>query len=230
MALNELEGKRNITFSRELYIEADDFMEEPPKKYFRLFPGNYVRLKGAYIVKCTGCKKDENGKVVEVYAEYDPATRGGNPPEGLKVKGTIHWVNAADCVEGEVRLFDRLFDIPNPDAADVDFMQHINPHSLTRWLNAEYIRAMSEEDFHKAVLPFIQQTVKSENADTALIAKCLHQRTEVLGEIGAQIDFIDVLDDYSPDLFINKKSKSTLESSKTMLEAVIPALEALPEC
>ena len=88
---------------------------------------------------------------------------------------------------------------------------------------------MSEEDFHKAVLPFIQQTVKSENADTALIAKCLHQRTEVLGEIGAQIDFIDVLDDYSPDLFINKKSKSTLESSKTMLEAVIPALEALPE-
>ncbi len=129
--LNELEGKRNITFSRELYIEADDFMEDPPKKYFRMFPGNYVRLKGAYIVKCTGCKKDENGKVIEVYAEYDPATYGGNPPEGLKVKGTIHWVNAADCVEGEVRLFDRLFNVPNPDAADMDFMQHINPNSLT---------------------------------------------------------------------------------------------------
>ena len=129
--LNELAGKRNISFSRELYIEADDFMEEPPKKYFRLFPGNYVRLKGTYIVKCTGCKKDENGKVVEVYAEYDPSTRGGNPPEGLKVKGTIHWVNANDCVEAEVRLFDRLFDIPNPDAADVDFMQHVKPNTLT---------------------------------------------------------------------------------------------------
>ncbi len=128
--LNEAEGKRNITFSRELYIEAEDFMEEPPKKYFRLFPGNYVRLKGTYIVKCTGCKKDENGNVVEVYAEYDPSTRGGNPPEGLKVKGTIHWVNAADCVDAEVRLFDRLFTVPNPDAADVDFMEHINPNSL----------------------------------------------------------------------------------------------------
>ena len=128
--LNEVEGKRNITFSRELYIEADDFMEEPPKKYFRLFPGNYVRLKGTYIVKCTGCKKDENGNIVEVYAEYDPSTRGGNPPEGLKVKGTIHWVNAADCVEAEVRIFDRLFTVPNPDAADVDFMEHINPKSL----------------------------------------------------------------------------------------------------
>lgn len=129
--LNEAEGKRNITFGRELYIEAEDFMEEPPKKYFRLFPGNYVRLKGAYIVKCTGCKKDENGNIVEVYAEYDSSTRGGNPPEGLKVKGTIHWVNADDCVEAEVRLFDRLFNIPNPDAADVDFMEHINPNSLT---------------------------------------------------------------------------------------------------
>ena len=128
--LNELEGKRNITFSRELYIESDDFMEDPPKKYFRMFPGNYVRLKGAYIVKCTGCKKDENGNVVEVYAEYDPETRGGNPREGMKVKGTIHWVNAADCVEGEVRLFDRLFDVPNPDAADMDFMEHIKPNSL----------------------------------------------------------------------------------------------------
>lgn len=128
--INEAEGKRNITFSRELYIEADDFMEEPPKKYFRLFPGNYVRLKGTYIVKCTGCKKDENGNIVEVYAEYDPSTRGGNPPEGLKVRGTIHWVNAADCVEAEVHIFDRLFTVPNPDAADVDFMEHINPKSL----------------------------------------------------------------------------------------------------
>ena len=103
-----------------------------------------------------------------------------------------------------------------------------DPEKL-RWLNAEYIRAMSDEDFYQAALPFIRQTVQSDTADTGLIAKCLHQRTEVLGEIGSQIDFIDALDDYSPELFINKKSKSTIESSKTMLKAAIPALEALPE-
>ncbi len=128
---DESAGTRKIPFSRELYIEADDFMEVPEKKYFRMFPGNLVRLKGTYIVKCTGCKKDENGNVVEVYAEYDKSTRGGNPPEGVKVKGTIHWVNCADAVDAEVRLFDRLFTVPSPDAADVDFMQFINPNSLT---------------------------------------------------------------------------------------------------
>ncbi len=134
---DELGGTRNISFSRELYIEAEDFMEEPPKKYHRLFPGNYVRLKGAYIVKCTGCKKDDDGNVVEVYAEYDRHTRGGNPPEGMKVKGTIHWVNARDCIDAEVRLFDRLFTVPNPDAADVNFMEHINPNSMVVMKNCK---------------------------------------------------------------------------------------------
>jgi len=125
------EDVREVTFSRELYIEADDFMEEPPKKYQRLYPGAMVRLKGAYIVTCTGCRKDDSGKVVEVFAEYDPATRGGNPPEGVKVRGTIHWVDAGNCVDAEVRLFDRLFTVPDPDRADVDYMECLNPNSLT---------------------------------------------------------------------------------------------------
>ncbi|MDR1003245.1 MAG: glutamine--tRNA ligase/YqeY domain fusion protein [Oscillospiraceae bacterium] len=124
-------GTRTIDFGREIYIEADDFMEVPEKKYFRMFPGNYVRLKGTYIVKCTGCKKDEFGNVTEVYAEYDESTRGGNPSEGMKVKGTIHWVNCGTAIDAEVRLFERLFDIPDPDSANVDFMEHINPNSLT---------------------------------------------------------------------------------------------------
>ncbi len=121
---------REITFSRDLWIEADDFMEEPAKKYQRLYPGNKVRLKSAYIVTCTGCRKDEEGNVVEVYAEYDPETRGGNPREGEKVRGTIHWVDANNCVDAEIRLFGRLFTVPNPDAADVNYLEHINPDSL----------------------------------------------------------------------------------------------------
>ena len=99
------DGTRKVTFSRELYIEETDFMEEPVKKYQRLYPGNEVRIKSAYIVKCTGCKKDENGNVVEVYAEYDPETKGGNTPDGRKVRGTIHWVDANNCLDAEVRLY-----------------------------------------------------------------------------------------------------------------------------
>lgn len=123
-------GTRKVTFSRELYIESTDFMEEPFKKYQRLYPGNEVRIKSAYIVKCTGCKKDENGNVVEVYAEYDPETRGGNTPDGRKVRGTIHWVNANDCVNAEVRLYDNLFTVPEPDSAEGEFTDYINPESL----------------------------------------------------------------------------------------------------
>lgn len=123
-------GTRKVTFSRELYIESTDFMEEPFKKYQRLYPGNEVRIKSAYIVKCTGCKKDENGNVVEVYAEYDPETRGGNTPDGRKVRGTIHWVNAEDCINAEVRLYDNLFTVPEPEAGDGEFTDYINPESL----------------------------------------------------------------------------------------------------
>ena len=121
---------RKVTFSRELFIESTDFMEEPFKKYQRLYPGNEVRIKSAYIVKCTGCKKDEDGNVVEVYAEYDPETRGGNTPDGRKVRGTIHWVNANDCVDAEIRLYDNLFTVEEPDAAEGDFTEYINPESL----------------------------------------------------------------------------------------------------
>ena len=124
------DGKRTITFSRELFIERDDFMEEPARKYFRLYPGNEVRLKTTYIVKCTGCKKDDNGSVLEVYAEYDPETRGGNTPDGRKVRGTIHWVDAKTCIDSEVRIYDNLFLDPDPDGAGKDFMQYVNKDSL----------------------------------------------------------------------------------------------------
>ena len=124
------DGKRTVTFSRELFIERDDFMEEPVKKYFRLFPGNEVRLKTTYVVKCTGCKKDENGNVLEVYAEYDPETRGGSTPDGRKVRGTIHWADAKTCFDAEVRMYDNLFLDPDPDGTGKDFMECINPNSL----------------------------------------------------------------------------------------------------
>ena len=111
---DESAGSHKIEFSRELWIEKEDFMECPPNKYFRLTPGKEVRLKNAYIVKCTGCKKDENGEVVEVYAEYDPMTRSGMPEANRKVKGTIHWVSLAHCIKAEVRLYDRLWNVENP--------------------------------------------------------------------------------------------------------------------
>lgn len=123
-------GTRKVSFSRELYIESTDFMEEPFKKYQRLYPGNEVRIKSAYIVKCTGCKKDDNGNVIEVYAEYDPETRGGNTPDGRKVRGTIHWVNAKDCLNAEVRLYDNLFTVEDPEGGEKDFVEYINPESL----------------------------------------------------------------------------------------------------
>ena len=122
-------GSRKITFSRELYIEQDDFMEEPPRKYFRLFPGNEVRLKGAYFVKCVGFDKDENGEITAVHATYDPETRSGSGFEGRKVKGTIHWVNAADCVSAEVRLYENLID-EEKGKLNEDGTLNFNPNSL----------------------------------------------------------------------------------------------------
>ncbi len=123
-------GKREIPFSRDLWIEQDDFREEKVGKFFRLFPGNEVRLKGAYVVKCTGCVKDADGNVTEVLCEYDPASRGGDPADGRKVKSTIHWVEANEAVDAEVRLYSNLFTDPDPDAADKDFLECLNPDSL----------------------------------------------------------------------------------------------------
>ncbi len=124
------DGTRPVTFSKNLYIEADDFMEEPVKGYFRLFPGNEVRLKSAYVIKCTGCVKDADGNVIEVLAEYDPDSRGGNTADGRKVKGTIHWVDAATAVDAEVRLYSNLFADDNPDGGDKDFLDCLAENSL----------------------------------------------------------------------------------------------------
>ena len=131
-------GSRKIPFSRELYIEQEDFMENPPKKFFRLAPGQEVRLRYAFFVKCTGVVKDEQGNITEVRGTYDPATRGGESPDGRKVKATIHWVSAQHAVNAEVRLFDRLFNVAEPDRAPKDpklaaafnYKQNLNPNSL----------------------------------------------------------------------------------------------------
>ena len=125
-------GTRTVSFSKHLYVESDDFLETPIPKYKRLYPeGPECRLKGAYLIKCTGCVKDENGNVTEILATYDPESRGGNPADGRKVKGaTIHWVDAATAVDAEIRLYDNLFSDEDPDGGDKDFMDCLNPGSL----------------------------------------------------------------------------------------------------
>ena len=138
------DGVREITFSRELFIEKDDFMQEPVKGYFRLFPGNEVRLKGTYVVKCTGCNLDANGAVREVYAEYDPLTRGGNTPDGRKVKGTIHWVDAKNAIDAEVRLYNELFTVADPEGGDKNFIDFINPNSLEILSNCKVENSLAE--------------------------------------------------------------------------------------
>ena len=128
---NEADGTHTITFSRELWIERGDFMEDAPKKFFRLSPDKEVRLKNAYIIKCKGCKKDEEGNVVEIYAEYDPTSKSGMEGANRKVKGTLHWLSVGHCKKAEVRLYDRLFEVENPSADDRDFRELLNPNSLT---------------------------------------------------------------------------------------------------
>ena len=137
-------GTHEVSFSKELFIEAEDFMEEPVKGYFRMFPGNEVRLKSAYVVKCVGCNKDENGNVVEVLAEYDPATKGGNTPDGRKVKGTIHWVDSKTAKDAEVRMYASLFLDPDPDAGDKDFLACLNPDSLEILQNCKVEAALAD--------------------------------------------------------------------------------------
>ncbi|MBO5473945.1 MAG: glutamine--tRNA ligase/YqeY domain fusion protein [Lachnospiraceae bacterium] len=127
---NESLGKRTVPFGRELYIEREDFMEEPPKKYFRLFPGNEVRLMSAYFVKCVSYEKDADGNVTVVHCTYDPASKGGNSPDGRKVKGTIHWVSAADSVKAEVRLYENIIDEAK-GVYNEDGSLNLNPNSLT---------------------------------------------------------------------------------------------------
>ena len=126
---NPKAGTRNVPFSRELFIERNDFMEDPPRKFFRLAPGREIRLRYAYFITCTQVIKDENGHVIEIRCTYDPETKGGSAPDGRKVKGTIHWVSAKHCLDAEVRLYDRLFSVPNP-GRDGDFKKDINTDSL----------------------------------------------------------------------------------------------------
>ena len=141
---NEADGTHNITFSRELWIEREDFMEDAPKKFFRMTPGKEVRLKNAYIIACTGCKKNEAGEIEEIYAEYDPESKSGIAGADRKVKGTLHWVSAGHCIKAEVRLYDRLFSVENPGADERDFRELLNPESLTV-LNNCYVEKFLEE-------------------------------------------------------------------------------------
>ena len=127
---NEADGTHNITFSKNLWIEREDFMEDAPKKFFRMTPGKEVRLKNAYIVKCTGCTKDADGNIIEIQAEYDPTSKSGMEGANRKVKGTLHWVSVDHCKKAEVREYDRLFSIENPSADERDFRELINPNSL----------------------------------------------------------------------------------------------------
>jgi glutaminyl-tRNA synthetase len=130
---DETAGKRKVPFSKELYIERDDFMEDPPKKFYRLSPGREVRLRYAYFITCTDVIKNENGDITELHCTYDPETKGGNAPDGRKVKATIHWVSAKHAIQREVRLYDRLFTVPEPegDKEGRDFTEFLNPESLT---------------------------------------------------------------------------------------------------
>lgn len=127
---NEADGTHSITFSKQLWIERDDFMEDAPKKFFRMSPGKEVRLKNAYIVKCTGCTKDADGNIVEIQAEYDPESKSGREGANRKVKGTLHWVSADHCKKATVRIYDRLFSVENPSADERDFRELLNPESM----------------------------------------------------------------------------------------------------
>lgn len=141
----EADGIHTITFSRELWMERADFMEDAPKKFFRMVPGKEVRLKNAYIVKCTGCKKAADGTIEEVYAEYDPASKSGMEGANRKVKGTLHWVSVAHSVPAEVRLYDRLFNVENPSADERDFRELLNPDSLKVLTNC-YVEKFAAEN------------------------------------------------------------------------------------
>lgn len=147
---NEADGTHTITFSRELWIERDDFMEDAPKKFFRMTPGKEVRLKNAYIIMCTGCKKNADGEIEEIYAEYDPESKSGMAGADRKVKGTLHWLSTAHCLPAEVRLYDRLFSVENPGADERDFRELLNPDSLITLKNCyveQYLKEKKPGDF-----------------------------------------------------------------------------------
>jgi glutaminyl-tRNA synthetase len=143
-------GVRRIRFSRELYIERDDFMEDPPKKFYRLSPGREVRLRYAYFITCRQAVKNSAGELVELRCTFDPATRGGNtPPDGRKVQATLHWVSAADAITAEVRLYNQLFNSPDPDTGD--FSRDLNPESLEVLTNCRLERALASVELGETI-------------------------------------------------------------------------------
>lgn len=150
---NEADGTHSITFSRELWIEREDFMEDAPKKFFRMVPGKEVRLKNAYIVRCTGCKKDAAGEVEEIYCEYDPVSKSGMEGANRKVKGTLHWVSVEHSLKAEVRIYDRLFSVENPSADERDFRELLNPDSL-KVLTSCYVEKYAAEQTMNRYLQF----------------------------------------------------------------------------
>lgn len=179
-------GTRQITFSKEIYIEQNDFMENPPKKFFRLGPGREVRLRYAYLVTCTGCKKDENGNIAEVTCTYDPETKGGNAPDGREVKGTIHWVNANDCIEASVRLYDRLFMDENPEQSKQDFIENLNPDSLEELEFCKLEKSLASADPEKA-FQFERLGYFCLDSKDATIEKPVFNRTVTLRDTWAKL-------------------------------------------
>ncbi len=182
---DENAGTREIPFSKELWIEREDFMEEAPKKYFRLTPGNKVRLKSAYIVECTGCKKDENGNVVEVQATYIPESRSGNDTSGINVKGTIHWVSVPHAITAEVRLYDRLFKVEDPSSEEGDFKDYINPDSLHIIPNA-YCEPALKSSNHDSRYQFLRKGYFCMDSKLSTPEKMIFNRTVTLKDAWAK--------------------------------------------
>jgi glutaminyl-tRNA synthetase len=177
-------ASREIPFGREIYIEQDDFMEDPPKKYFRLTPGQMVRLKSAYIIKCDEVIKDNTGKVIELRCSYIPESKSGSDTSGIKVKGTLHWVSKAHAVPVEVRLYDRLFKVENVSDAEGDFKDHVNEHSLEVLPNVlaepELLKASASERFQ-----FMRKGYFTVDADSTA-SKLVFNRTVTLVDMWAK--------------------------------------------
>ena len=189
-------GTRTITFSKEIYVEKDDFMENPPKKFFRLGPGREVRLRYAYLITCKEVIKDESGNVTELICTYDPETKGGNAPDGRKVKGTIHWVNARDCIDARVKLYDRLFKDENPEQDNQDFIENLNPDSLKELefcklekslINAEPEKAYQFERLGYFCLDSKNQDSKDQGSKDAIKELPVFNRAVTLRDAWAKI-------------------------------------------
>ncbi len=183
-------GTRLLTFSKTIYVEQNDFMEDPPKKFFRLGPGREVRLRYAYLVTCTDVIKDADGNVIELICTYDPETKGGNAPDGRKVKGTIHWVNANDCIDAKVRLYDRLFKDENPEKDKQDFIENLNPGSLEELKNCKLEKSLGDV-FPEKVVQFERLgyfCLDSKKASKPSLKECpLFNRTVTLRDAWAKL-------------------------------------------